>query len=177
MKIIKYIGLGILSVLGIALIAGLFISKELNYEKSIVINAPIDTVWENVNSLSDMDKWSPWNALDPNMKKEMTGVDGTIGAMQSWESEVDEVGKGSQTISKIEAPYLMETKLKFYDPYESDAFGYIKLVEEGVGTKVTWGFKSEMPYPFNVTKIFMNMEEMMDKEWNTGLNNLKNISE
>jgi hypothetical protein len=97
--------------------------------------------------------------------------------MASWESNVEEVGKGSQAISKIEAPTLLETDLKFYVPYESEAKGYIKLSPEGTGTKVTWGFQSEMPYPFNVMKLWMNMEEMMDKDWNSGLAKLKALCE
>lgn len=177
MNLFKKIGLGILVIIAIPLIAALFISKDVNYEKSISINAPIEVVWENVNSLEDLDKWSPWNDYDPTMKKEMSGVDGEVGASQKWDSDVPEVGKGSQTITKIEAPYLLETDLIFYTPYESEAKGYIKLVEESGATIVTWGFSSEMPYPFNIMKLFMNMEEMMEKDWNNGLMKLKNLCE
>lgn len=177
MKTIKIIILGLLIMVAIPLITALFISKDVKYEKSIFINSPIEVVWGNVNNLTSMDQWSPWNDYDPNMKKEMTGIDGTIGASQSWESDVPEVGKGSQTISKIEAPYILEIDLKFYTPYESEAKGYTKLVEENGGTKVTWGFKSEMPYPSNLMKLFMNLEEAMDKDWNNGLSKLKNICE
>lgn len=177
MKALKYIGIGLGAIIVTALLVALFVPKEVIYEKSITINAPIDSVWMNVSTLSAIDKWSPWNDYDPNMKKSMTGTDGAIGAMASWESEVEEVGKGSQTISKIEPPTLFETDLKFYVPYESEAKGYILLNQEGEGTKVTWGFKSEMPYPFNIMKLFMNMDEMMDKDWNSGLGKLKALCE
>ncbi|HHB52616.1 MAG TPA: polyketide cyclase, partial [Saprospiraceae bacterium] len=79
MKILKKIGLIILALIAIVLIAALFVSKELNYEKTITINKPIDYVWEYTNSLEDLDEWSPWMTYDPNMKKELTGVDGTVG--------------------------------------------------------------------------------------------------
>lgn len=177
MKALKYVGIALGAVIALVLVAALFISNDVHYYKSITINAPIDSVWLNVNSLAAVDKWSPWNDYDPNMKKSMSGTDGTVGAMSSWESDVDRVGKGSQTISKIEAPTLLETDLKFYTPYESEAKGYIQLSPEGSGTKVTWGFKSEMPYPFNTMKLFMNMEEMMDEEWNSGLSKLKALCE
>lgn len=177
MKILKKVGIGLLILIVITLILALFVSKNLDYEKSISINAPVDLVWENVNSLSDLDKWSPWNDFDPNMKKEWTGIDGTVGASQSWESDVEEVGKGSQTIAKIEAPNLFETDLKFYEPWESEAKAYIMLEAEGSGTKVTWGFHSEMPYPFNITILFMDMEGEMDPVWNNGLSKLKQLCE
>jgi hypothetical protein len=177
MKVLKYMGLGLLAIVVIILVTALFVPKDVIYEKSISINAPIDSVWMNVNSLAAVDKWSPWNDYDPNMKKSMTGTDGEVGATASWESEVPEVGKGSQTISKIEPPTLLETDLKFYVPYESEAKGYIQLAAEGEGTKVTWGFKSTMPYPFNVMCLFMDMEEMMGKDWSSGLNKLKALCE
>lgn len=177
MSTLKKIGIVVVVIIVIPLILAVFIPKEVNYEKSITINSPINQVWESVNSLEDLDKWSPWNDYDPNMKKEITGVDGTIGAKQSWDSEVDKVGKGEQTIVKIEPPYLFKTDLKFYVPYESEANGYIKLAEDGNSTIVTWGFQSEMPYPVNLMKLFMNMEEMMDEDWNLGLSKLKQLCE
>ena len=177
MKILKTVGLTLLFIVIFSLVVALFVSNEMVYEKSTTISSPIDSVWENVNSLADLDKWSPWNDYDPNMKKELTGVDGTVGAKASWESDNQDVGKGSQTISRIEAPFLFETDLKFYTPYESEAKGYIKLTKEENRTTVTWGFQSEMPYPFNLMKLFMNMEEMMEKDWNSGLSKLKYICE
>lgn len=177
MRILKNIGITLLTIMGISLIVALFVSKDVKYEKSIEINAPIEVVWENVNSLSDMDKWNPWNQYDPTMKKEIIGTDGTVGAKQVWESDVDKVGNGSQTIAKLNAPNLIETDLKFLTPFESEAKGYVKLVEKDNVTTATWGFSSEMPYPVNLMKLFTNMEDMMDEDWNYGLKELKKISE
>ena len=177
MRVLKIVGIVLMIIIGVPLIVALFVPKDVQYEKSIEINAPIQVVWENVNSLSDMDKWSPWNQYDPTMKKEIIGKDGTVGAKQVWESNVDEVGKGSQTIAKLNAPNLIETDLKFFSPYESEAKGYVKLKEKNNKTLATWGFASEMPYPMNLMKLFTNMEDMMDKDWNDGLSKLKEISE
>ena len=149
----------------------------MNYEKSISIEAPVDSVWENISSLAAMDKWSPWNDKDPNMKKTLTGVDGEVGAKQSWVSDVKDVGEGSQTISKIDKPNLFETKLEFLKPFKSFADGYVKLSEANGTTETTWGFKSTMPYPMNLMKLFMNFEKSMDIEFGNGLRKLKEICE
>jgi hypothetical protein len=109
------------------------------------------------------------------MKKSWTGVDGTIGAMQSWESAI--VGNGSQTISKIEKPSLFQTKLDFITPHESHGIAYVKLVSEGTTTKATWGMTSKMPYPINIMILFMNMEKTLGKDWDNGLSKLKKLSE
>ncbi|NQU33437.1 MAG: hypothetical protein HQ521_09405 [Bacteroidetes bacterium] len=108
----------------------------------------------------------------------MSGVDGTVGAKQTWDSNVKGVGRGYQEISIIDPPVYIETKLKFYDPYESEANGYVKLKETGINEVVaTWGFKSEIPYPFNIMSVFTNMDDMMGEDWDKGLNRLKLLCE
>jgi hypothetical protein len=175
MKALRYLAVGLVVLVILVLFVALFVPRIFNYEKSITINAPIYSVWVNVNSLSALDKWSPWNEHDPVMKKEMKGIDGTVGAVQSWESNV--VGSGSQTIAVIEKPTYFETNLNFYTPRKSHGKAYIKLVSEGTRTKATWGMTSNMPYPMNIMILFMNMEKTMGKDWDHGLSKLKELSE
>ena len=167
----------ILAIVALLLIIPLFISKDMNYEKSVLINASISTVWGNVSSLTAMDQWSPWNEKDPNMERSLTGTDGTVGAKQAWVSKEKNVGEGSQTITGITEPTLLETKLEFIKPFKSKADAYVKLAQENNSTKATWGFKSQMPYPMNIMKLFMNFEKKMDEDFGSGLNKLKSISE
>jgi len=124
-----------------------------------------------------MDQWSPWKEKDPNMIRTLTGEDGSVGAKQAWVSNVKNVGEGSQTIVNIEKPNLFETRLDFIKPFKSTANGYVKLSENKDEILTTWGFKSKMPYPMNLMKLFMNFEKSMDKEFGQGLDKLKNICE
>ena len=177
MKSLKFIGIGMAAFIALMLIVALFVPREFTFEKTIAINAPIDTVWNYTGSLSGLDKWSPWNDHDPNMKKEISGLDGTVGAIQSWTSDVKEVGVGSQTITKIVKPSLFETKLDFEKPRESHGSAFVKLVSDGKSTNVTWGMMGKMPYPMNVMILFMNLGKMMGKDWDNGLAKLKQMSE
>jgi hypothetical protein len=177
MKALKIIGFGSAALLALILIAALVVSTEFNYQKSITIDAPIEKVWGNISSLSAMDKWSPWNDHDPKMKKEMSGIDGTVGSKQSWESDVKEVGNGSQTITGLTPPTRLTTDLKFYGEYESEAKAFVQLTAQGNQTVATWGFESEMPYPFNLVKVFVSAESMLGKDFGNGLNKLKKLSE
>lgn len=167
----------ILAIVALLLIIPLFISKEMNYEKSISIDAQINQVWKNVSTLSAMDQWSPWNAKDPDMARTLTGIDGQEGAKQSWVSDKKDVGEGSQTIVGIDAPNTLATKLEFIKPFKSEADAYVKLFESEGVTTATWGFESQMPYPMNIMKLFMNFEKNMDKDFGSGLDKLKSISE
>lgn len=167
----------ILVIVAVLLIIPLFISKDMNYAKSISINSPIDKVWENVCSLEAMDQWSPWNAKDPEMDRSLTGVDGEVGAKQSWVSKKKDVGEGSQTIVAVDKPNQLSTKLEFIKPFKSEADAFVKLKESGNETTATWGFESQMAYPMNIMKLFMNFEKNMDKDFGAGMQKLKDICE
>lgn len=167
----------LLAILAIALIIPLFISRDLNYEKSIMINAPASIVWDNVSTLTSMDKLSPWNERDPNMERTLTGTDGTVGAIQSWKSKEKNVGEGRQTIVSIDKPRILNTRLEFLKPFKSEADAYVTLEDSNNDTLTTWGFRSTMPYPMNIMKLFMNFEKNMDKDFGYGLKKLKDISE
>lgn len=175
-KVFKVIGLILLLIIAFVLIAGLFISRDFHFERSVTINAPKEVVWENIRLLENMDKWSPWKEHDPNMQQSFEGVDGLPGAKQSWKGN-KEVGSGSQEIIKVDPLKRLETKLRFLEPFESEADAYFNLKDEAGGVNVTWGFDSKFPYPMNVSRLFMNMDDAMDKEFNKGLGKLKTICE
>ncbi|WP_018629655.1 SRPBCC family protein [Niabella aurantiaca] len=177
MRILKKILLAIVALILLVLLVAAFVDGKIKFEKSVAVNAPVDKVWPHVSSLAAMNTWSPFVSKDPAMKKTNEGTDGTPGARFCWESQRKDVGRGCQTIRSLNAPSLIETDLKFYTPYESDAQAYVKLEAAGTGTKATWGFSSEMPYPFRIVKLFMNMEKMMDPDFTTGLERLKKLAE
>ena len=177
MKTVKYLLYLIFGFLAIILIIAFFVSKDFHFEKSVTINKPIEQVWQHTNSLSALDKWSPWAAYDQNVKKQILGKDGTVGAKATWDSEVEKVGKGSQTITKIEVPTLLATKLVFIKPYENEVDGFVKLKSDGQKTIVSWGIDSKMPYPYNIMNLILDTEENIGKDFTSGLNKLKIICE
>ncbi|MBB4804896.1 hypothetical protein HNP38_000168 [Chryseobacterium defluvii] len=178
MKILKRIILFLAGLLIIWLIIAAFIPGDCKYEKSISINAPAEKVWKNTNTLKAMDQWSPWNDLDPNMKKDWMGVAGQSGEKVCWDSKKEEAGKGCQEVKKIDAANKrIDTSIRFLTPYESEANAYVTIVPEGNGSKATWGFTSQIPYPFTVMKLFMNMEDQIGDDYQKGLSRLKALSE
>lgn len=178
MKILKKVLIILAAFIVLWLIVAAFVSGNCKYEKSISINATPEKVWQNTNSLQAMDKWSPWNELDPKMKKTWTGKIGQSNEKLCWESNKGEAGKGCQEVVKIDSyNKKIETKIVFLTPYESEANAFVIVVPENGGSKATWGFTSEIPYPFTVIKLFMNLEDAIGKDYQKGLTNLKTLSE
>ncbi len=172
--IVLYIVLGLI---GLLLLAGLFISKDLQANKEIVINKPVDEVFGFIKYLKNQQLYSKWAALDADMKNEYNGIDGQPGFVNHWVGN-KKVGEGEQEITAIEEGKAIYTDLRFIKPFKS--FAKVKMTAEAIdasSTKVSWGFQSKMNYPLNIMKLFMNMNEMIGKDFSTGLTNLKNLLE
>lgn len=172
--IVLYIILGIIAAV---LLAGLVISKDISATKEIVINKPKDEVFNYIRYLKNQQHYSKWASLDPEMKNEFRGTDGQPGFVNHWSGN-KKVGEGEQEITSIEEGKAFHTDLRFIKPFKS--FAKATMTTEALdanSTKVTWGFKSQMNYPMNVMKLFMNMSEMVGKDFSTGLSNLKALME
>lgn len=177
MRILKKILIGIVAFIALILIVALFVNKNMATNKTVVINKPKEEVFNYIKQLKNQDNYSVWGKMDPNMKKEYRGTDATEGFVAAWEGNKD-VGKGEQQIVKISEGERIDFDLHFIEPMESNAKVY--MATETVSptqTKVTWAFDSKMAYPFNIMGLFVNMGEMVGKDFQTGLDNLKAILE
>ncbi|MEI7669718.1 MAG: hypothetical protein WCJ33_06530 [Pseudomonadota bacterium] len=95
MKILKTILFVVIVIVGIALITALFVKKEYAVEREITVNKSKATVFDYVKQIKNQDNFSVWNMKDLQSKREYTGIDGTVGFTSSWDSENNEVGKGT----------------------------------------------------------------------------------
>lgn len=173
-KFLKITFIILVSILAILTIAMLVIGKDYHYEKSIVINAPVEKVYEQSSSSKRFNEWNPWMAMDPNLKLTYSGNQGQIDDEYCWEGN-DKVGKGCHQITGLVPNKKVMTKMMFKIPFESDATSDITFAPEGNGTKVTWSMDCDFDYPMNLMKMMMDGE--MDKSYGKGLEKLKEISE
>lgn len=79
MKILKRILVVLAAVVGIVLIAALFMKKEMSGVREITINKPKEQVYDYVKYLKNQDQYSKWAGMDPAMKKSYRGADAITG--------------------------------------------------------------------------------------------------
>ncbi len=165
------------AIIAFFLIAAMLMSREMNIEKSIVINRPLPQVFDYVKYVKNHDNFSVWAMMDPEMKKEYKGTDGQPGFVFAWDStKKKNVGAGEQEIKNIEEGKSIEHELRFIRPMQSVAKA--KFIFEPVSsdaTRVQWGFYSEMKFPMNAMKSMI--QNMLGKNLETGLRNLKAVLE
>lgn len=178
MKIVLIILFVIIGIIVLTLLTALFIKKEYSVEKEVVINKPKAEVFSYILQLKNQDNFSVWAKIDPAMKKEYKGNDGTVGFVSAWDSENKNAGKGEQEITKISDGNRIDYELRFIKPFKSISEAYMttEIVSDSQ-TKVKWGFTGKMNYPMNLMLLFMDMNKMIGKDFENGLKNLKTILE
>jgi uncharacterized protein YndB with AHSA1/START domain len=163
----------VLAVLVIApLIIALFIKKEYNVHRDIIINVPREKVFDYVKHLKNQDKFNKWVMADPDMKREFKGTDGTVGFVYAWNGNKN-AGEGEQEIKNIVEGKKIETEIRFVRPMPSVA--YANMTTESITenqTKVSWSNEGLMKYPMNIMKSMI--QKMLAKDMDISLTNLKN---
>jgi hypothetical protein len=178
MKILVGIILVLAGIIVLLLIIGLFLRKDYSVGKEVVINKSKTTVFDYLKLLKNQNKFSVWGSMDPNMKTDFRGTDGTEGFVSAWDSDVKNVGKGEQEILKIIDGERIDYEIRFLKPFKSTSWAYIttRAVAENQ-TRVHWEFNGKMKYPTNLMLLIMNMEKMIGGDLDKGLQNLKSILE
>lgn len=175
MRILKRILVVFLGLVAVFLIAALFVDKKMEIEREIVINKPVEEVFDYIVLLKNQDNFSKWALIDPNSKKSYKGTDGTVGFVSAWDSKNEDLGAGEQEILKISKNHRIDYALRFKRPMEANNQAYLISEKAGKNTIVKWGFIGEMPYPFNLMSKLMGMKGMLEEDLDTGLKNLKGI--
>jgi len=173
--ILKILGIIILVIVVYVIIAMLAFGKNYHYEKSIVINAPKEKVWQKVSSMKAFNEWNPWMKLDPTMKIIYSGNSGEVGDKYCWDSKNDDAGAGCQEIKELVVNEKQKTEMTFIKPFDGQATSDIILTTEGNATKVTWTMDTEQDPMIKIMRPIMDYQ--MGKSYGEGLDNLKKLLE
>jgi hypothetical protein len=171
MKILKIVLIVIVCLIAIPFIAAIFVPRSYTVSVTETINRPRQEVHDFVRLLDNQRKYSVWIMADPALVPEITGTDGSVGAIQKWNSKLDNVGEGEQEITAI-TPERIDVTIRFKRPFESTAkaANIFKSVSENQ-TQVTSEFYSNNSYPMNLPSYLFGRKILQDAE----LKNLQNI--
>ena len=171
MKILKKILIAVVIIAALPFIAALFIKREYTVERNITINRHNNEVFNYIKILKNQDQYNKWVMVDPNMKKELRGTDGTVGFVYAWNGN-DQAGQGEQMIKSIEEGKRLDTELHFIKPFEGRATTFVitePLTENQ--TSVRWSMSGKSNYPMNFMNLFM--EGLLGKDMDKSLITLK----
>ena len=100
MKIIWKIVLVFIGLIVLLSAASFLLPEKVHVERTAKIDAPVRTVFSQVNDLYCWDKWATWNQIDPEMKTEYVNGGVGQGAGFHWDSKNQQVGNGKMYITR-----------------------------------------------------------------------------
>jgi uncharacterized protein YndB with AHSA1/START domain len=170
----------VLIVLAVALIALLVYAAmrpdAFRVERSTVIQAPPEKVFVLIDDFHRWTAWSPWEKVDPALKRSYSGADRGKGAVYAWEGNRN-VGSGRMEITESAAPAKIVIKLDFITPFEGHNTAEFTLTPGPQGTTVTWAMFGPSPYISKLMGIFISMDRMIGGQFELGLAAMKTVAE
>lgn len=167
-------------ILAVALVAvlALALTKPDTFEvaRSAAIEAPPDRIYPLIEDLHRWAAWSPYEVKDPAMTRTFTGSARGVGAIYAWDGNSN-VGAGRMEITDAASPTRIVLKLDFFRPFEGHNTGEFTLHPQGDMTTVTWSMRGPAPLMSKIMQVFLNMDQMIGKDFAVGLANLKSIVE
>ena len=145
-------------------------------QRSTTIKAAPEKIFPLIADFHSWGTWSPWEKLDPAMKRTHSGADSGKGAAYAWDGN-NSVGAGRMEIVEIAPPSKITIKLDFSKPMEGHNTAEFTLAPKGDATEVTWAMFGPSPYLSKLMGLFFNMDSMIGGNFETGLANLKALAE
>ena len=157
------------------LIIAAFTKKEYHTHSEIIIDASREKVFDYLKQIKKQDNWNMWVMMDPDMKREFTGTDGTVGFIYGWNGN-KKAGEGEQEIKAITEGKNIDMEIRFVRPLAGIAHASMSTASlTDKQTKVTWTSAAKLKYPLNIMQTMI--VKLLEKDMNTSLHTLKNILE
>ena len=150
--------------------------KTLRVQRAIGIKAPAETIFPLISDFHQWLKWSPYEEKDPAMKRTYGGADSGKGATYAWDGDKN-VGSGRMEILEAAAPSKIVIKLDFFKPFEGHNTAEFTMLPQGDGTHVTWVMHGPANFMSRLIQVFINLDNMIGRDFEAGLANLKTLTE
>jgi uncharacterized protein YndB with AHSA1/START domain len=145
-------------------------------QRSTTIAAPPARVYDLVTDFHSWTAWSPWEGLDPDLKRTYSGSESGAGAVYSWTGN-RKAGEGQMKIIQATAPSTVRIDLQFVKPFKSRSETIFTIAPAGTGTHVTWTMTGQKTLATKIMGLFKSMDAMVGPDFEKGLARLKSRAE
>jgi hypothetical protein len=138
--------------------------------------APPQAVFAQVNDFQNWKAWSPWENIDPALKRSYEGPAAGNGAVYAWAGNKN-VGEGRMTITDSRAGEQVRIRLEFFKPMSATNEAVFSFKPSGTGTTVTWTMTGSNNFVAKAFALFMSMDRMVGGMFEQGLAQMKTVVE
>ena len=174
---LKWILAGVAAVVVIFLVVVAMQPSDFKIERSATMRAPAPAAFAQVNDFQNWRAWSPWEKIDPALKRQYEGPKAGTGAIYAWQGNGD-VGEGRMTITESKPGELVRIKLEFFKPFAATNTAEFSFKRAGAdSTAVTWTMTGQNNFLSKAICMFVNMDKMVGGMFEQGLTQMKTVVE
>ena len=174
-KVISNIAIVVASLIAILLGYAATRPNRFRLQRSVTIKAPPEKAFALINDFRQWGAWSPWEHRDVDLKRTYSGSSAGVGAVYEWDGK--KTGLGRMEIIESSASWLVKIKLDFFKPFEAHNTAEFTLKQQGDSVTVTWAMYGPSPYMSKLMGIFFNIDKMVGKDFEAGLEKMKAAAE
>ncbi|MGA9659555.1 MAG: SRPBCC family protein [Asticcacaulis sp.] len=149
--------------------------KHFRLQRSATIKAAPEAVHAHLQDFHRWSFWSPWEQLDPDLKRSFSGAETGLGAVYDWAGT--KAGTGRMEIIEADVAKRLIISLNFIKPMKANNTAEFTLQKTGEDTVVTWAMFGPSPFMSRLMSTFLNIDDLIGRDFERGLHNLKTISE
>ena len=150
--------------------------SDFRIERSATMRAPSIEPFAQVNEFQNWRAWSPWEKVDPALKRSYQGPRAGTGAVYAWQGNKD-VGEGRMTITESRPGELVRIRLEFFKPFAANNTAEFSFKPSGDGTAVTWSMTGQNNFVSKAICLFVDMDKMVGGMFEQGLSQMKSLVE
>jgi uncharacterized protein YndB with AHSA1/START domain len=166
----------VIAVLAILVIYAATKPDTFHFERTVSVKAAPDKLFPLINDFQQWSAWSPYEKLDPAMKKRFSGAAAGAGSVYEWDGN-SKAGAGRVTITDTTPPNKLAIKLEMFKPFAATNDVAFTLQPKGEATDVTWAMDGRNTLLSKVMSLFFSMDKMVGGQFEEGLGNLKALAE
>ncbi len=149
--------------------------SSFEFSRSTTVDAPPERVHALVDDFHEWTRWSPWEDVDPDLRRTYSGPDRGVGAHYAWAGN-RKAGEGEMEITGS-TPQRIDVRLTFRKPWSATNAVVFALVPKDGTTEVTWTMTGEHKGLAGMFMKVMGMERLVGKDFDKGLARLKAAAE
>ena len=147
---------------------------RFSLSRSTHVEASPERVRALIDDFRQWPRWSPWEGLDPDMRRTYGGADSGVGATYEWSGN-KKAGEGRMEITRSTATGV-EVDLEFLKPFKATNVTSFAVAPAGSGTAVTWTMTgTRNPVMAVLGRLFF--DRAIGKDFDKGLAALKAAAE
>lgn len=144
--------------------------------RTTTIAASPEKIFPLIDDYQNWGQWSPYEKIDPNMKRTFSGASRGKGSIYEWTGNKN-IGHGRMEILESSPSSRILIKLDFFTPFEAHNMAEFTLAPVPTGTDVTWQMRGPLPFMAKVMHTVFNVDRMVGNQFAEGLASMKAAAE